>query len=497
MTFQEYVRMVKPYWKEKTSNEDACNLLMGGIIGPAKIPSSEGEGEYYFSNVKTSQLLNGYIDIPQKILAHVTDDVVTMSIVKYFEKEIVPRLQPATGELRQQMLCTLQKDAACTPAMGTIFAALSKADAPAPFFAAALLYVLTAPYQAKRNAPEPSAPSASGLMLSGITKENRLSQGFCVLPFREATPYPSAPIYKEIVQAYKDISACNHEKLAENRAFFDKAAPALDMMMKSGFTKKVQVTISEPVKDCIRTFAEEHDIKMPEDFFDVGKLCEYTSVLSIGLQAAHPDEEVEPFGTAMEQWKYKAIQALPEKIGEYRKRHALDELFDGIHILRLALTNDTSEADESIHVSVYLPQAACFQRDDLDRLSREHVGSVQNDHEYWEIFDIPKAEEYLDYSETRQGLHVNPIPYITPFRMSKKECFDRVWDDIFPYDGFRHGNDLCIQLKFDQLNPKTSAAFPSMILLKQPVDHIRYQIQSKHAPEKVQGELSVQKEKKD
>lgn len=324
MTFQEYVRMVKPYWKEKTSNEDACNLLMGGIIGPAKIPSSEGEGEYYFSKVKTSQLLNGYIDIPQKILAHVTDDVVTMSIVKYFEKEIVPRLQPATGELRQQMLCTLQKDAACTPAMGTIFAALSKADAPAPFFAAALLYVLTAPYQAKRNAPEPSAPSASGLMLSGITKENRLSQGFCVLPFREATPYPSAPIYKEIVQAYKDISACNHEKLAENRAFFDKAAPALDMMMKSGFTKKVQVTISEPVKDCIRTFAEEHDIKMPEDFFDVGKLCEYTSVLSIGLQAAHPDEEVEPFGTAMEQWKYKAIQALPEKIGEYRKRHALD-----------------------------------------------------------------------------------------------------------------------------------------------------------------------------
>ena len=497
MTFQDYFHLMKSGLRERISDEELCNLLLDCVVKTVPIYKMNSQELYYLDKSATSKLINGRMEISDRIINHISDEVVTKSIVQYFAEKIVPRLQPATGELRQQMLCALQKDAACTPAMGTIFAALSKADAPAPFFAAALLYVLTAPYQAKRNAPEPSAPSVSGLMLSGITKENRLSQGFCVLPFREATPYPSAPIYNEIVQAYKDISACNHEKLAENRAFFDKASPALDMMMKSGVTKKVPVTISEPVKDCIRTFAEEHDIKMPEDFFDVGKLCEYTSVLSIGLQAAHPDEEVEPFGTAMEQWKYKAIQALPEKIGEYRKRHALDELFDGIYILRLALTNGASEADESIHVSVYLPQAACFQRDDLDRLSREHVGSVHDDHEYWEIFDIPKAEEYLDYSETRQGLHANPIPYIAPFRMSKKEYFDRVWDDIFPYDGFRHGDDLCIQLKFDQLNPKTSAAFPSMILLKQPVDHIRYQIQSKHAPEKIQGELSVRKEKKD
>jgi len=492
MTFQDYFHLMKSGLRERISDEELCNLLLDCVVKTVPIYKMNSQELYYLDKSATSKLINGRMEISDRIINHISDEVVTKSIVQYFAEKIVPRLQPATGELRQQMLCALQKDAACTPAMGTIFAALSKADAPALFFATAFLYVLTAPYQTRPTSTASSFPAAYDLTLSCITSEQHLDHAIHSIPFAEAIPFPSASVYKEILEAYKDISSIDRASLDEHRKTWGAALPAVKAVMLPLMTN-TRVSIQESVQTCIREFAEEHDISLADDFFDVGDLREYKSSISTSFQILGQQEDPVPFGTGLEQGKYQKIQSLPKKIAEYQKRLALEKLFDDTFVLRLGLTNDSSLADESIHVSLYLPKDACYQREDLEENDRAQVESVRSDYRFSDLFFIPKAEEYLAYGETRTSppQSLKHIPFVPPLMVSEQEYFDEVWDDIFPYSIFQHGDEFCIQLHFDQLNPKTSAAFPRMILLKHPVDSIRYQIQSKHAPEAITGELHL------
>ncbi|MBO7392220.1 MAG: hypothetical protein J6U77_06945, partial [Verrucomicrobia bacterium] len=73
---------------------------------------------------------------------------------------------------------------------------------------------------------------------------------------------------------------------------------------------------------------------------------------------------------------------------------------------------------------------------------------------------------------------------------SQDDLLDEI-KEIFKYEIFTDENNFVVSLEMPYIKHNTTVAFPSLILLKEPIDKLAYEITSKYMQIKQFGELSV------
>ena len=108
------------------------------------------------------------------------------------------------------------------------------------------------------------------------------------------------------------------------------------------------------------------------------------------------------------------------------------------------------------------------------------------------LFEIGSTAEYLEYPKS-ETINYTPMRYeLNGYVSDYSDVFIEKLNDIFCYSIYENCDDYKVKLKLDYIKHNTSVAFPSVLLLKDKIENIPYEITSKNNPEIVKGVLSVQ-----
>ena len=100
--------------------------------------------------------------------------------------------------------------------------------------------------------------------------------------------------------------------------------------------------------------------------------------------------------------------------------------------------------------------------------------------------------KYMDYASSSKKLvhsrYSDPL-----YGRDINEDFQEELEDTFYYDFYPNGRQMYLKLHIDYIKQHTAVAFPSVLLLKAPVETIEYEITSKHNSEVIRSVLKIEK----
>lgn len=79
---------------------------------------------------------------------------------------------------------------------------------------------------------------------------------------------------------------------------------------------------------------------------------------------------------------------------------------------------------------------------------------------------------------------------INPFTHSQTDYRPHL-ENIFSYETIENKDIVQVELIFDKINQHTAIAFPAVILLKEPIENVRYSIRSKNLTDIISGEMDI------
>ena len=239
------------------------------------------------------------------------------------------------------------------------------------------------------------------LKLCGITASDELSSDIEAAYFHPKHKFTLAEYEARIRQNYceiaelnliKDEPPCLDSRLMSTLANTQRIA-AMHSSMMTVMTKPI--VIARQSQDTIKVFAEQLNIRLSNDFFDIGNL------------------------------RYQHIS--------------------------LALRNDGSAFDEDVTVPA----------------------------NYFRYESSDFTPEMLLLRNSLRGLP-----------NSNRNLIEE-WNELFPYFmTVDEGSDI-LEITFNEIMQHTAIAFPTVLLLKNPVTSIKYEIRSKSLPEAIYGTLTI------
>lgn len=327
-------------------------------------------------------------------------------------------------------------------------------------------------FLAEKKVAEVKAERKSKLRLMGITQDDILQQNAVFQDFFLAADRTTDGDIEEIRSII-----CEASKIHLQTTFSERGL---------GLSLNKAVEISNAQVDVISAVAKLLEIDLPKDFFCLGNLTEEFNLAH--LSRANYD------GTEEEIRKYELLTKLYEKIVDFSEWQKVLDNFHGISCVRLALSNTGTAVDEDIDITLKVPQSAFRTLDELPLLSEETMKYLTDDCDMDTIFGIKCTAEFNDYDSS---LLSNRTPSVVQGvsdifgQTDYAQNYRNVLEDIFCYDVYQTGNVCVIKLKFDYIKHHTSIAFPSAILLKEPVKSIPYTITSKNSAEIIEGTIQV------
>lgn len=317
----------------------------------------------------------------------------------------------------------------------------------------------------------------SNLKLIGIDENAKLSE--------DASVYRFKPNVKTTMEEYIDSIRAMYQEIAG----IDVGERTL--VGASGFHFLRPVDIDEDEKKIIASVAKQLELKFPDDFFDLGNLCERTLPSNI-LTGPSLD------GSADEIRKYKKIKELHKTISEALEWVTVETAFSDKYCLKLAVQNRGKAVDEDVEITFIIPQKALLTLTEFPQFSNEEMGYLLNDCEMAVLFGISGTAEYIEYSESQKngityyGAHSYGLPGLIP---DYSDDFIAELNSVFCYSVYPNGDNYIIKLKVDYIKHNTTVAFPSVLFVKDEVAEIPYRITSKNNPDVMEGILKVHSSK--
>lgn len=247
--------------------------------------------------------------------------------------------------------------------------------------------------------------------------------------------------------------------------------------------------ISEIVKTYIIKIAQILNIDISDNFFNLGDLHKSIDGMLLNSSVSGTDEEKR---------KYHLINELYGIIQEFLNWSSTDKALTYLKYIGLILTNNGTDYDEDVEVSLSFSKATLVTVDTFPELSDDNKNYLMNERDLDEIFHVPATAEYLDYGDSivRQKTLSAPIKPISNIYGSTYDDSNRFADclsDAFGFDVYLTDENYIVKIKFDYIKHNTSVAFPAIILLFDDISEIPYTITSKHCAEKVNGTILVTK----
>lgn len=134
MTFTDYARTLKNFFKRPVSDVELCQKLFDAIIKPLDLRNRKGE-VLTFDKADISRIMNRKKNIPKHLQAHIHDKVVCENLHDYFEDNITTELLDDTSELRYRMMNLIKRDKNISPARKEKLRLAAKQEAVSLFLA--------------------------------------------------------------------------------------------------------------------------------------------------------------------------------------------------------------------------------------------------------------------------------------------------------------------------------------------------------------------------
>lgn len=154
-----YEQEVKITWNGKVSDEWLIGLLFDAIVVPTQLTDKNGE-LVMVSKPHASELVNRKANVSPKIKKASSDSRVTGSIKSYFEKKIIPELQPnMEDELIHRINQLVQGDGKISAAKKVEIAVLANKNTYADFLSQSFLLAISRP----NKLPKVASPGSTGV----------------------------------------------------------------------------------------------------------------------------------------------------------------------------------------------------------------------------------------------------------------------------------------------------------------------------------------------
>lgn len=322
---------------------------------------------------------------------------------------------------------------------------------------------------------EITADRVSELKLMGIDENGKLTEEASVYPFRLNTKTTMHKFLDMIRSMYQEIAGINvGKRTTVNNAFF------------SGFTSPVDIDDEE--RKFIITVAEQLELGLPDDFFDLGNLSKDSLISNImtGPNLKGSPEEIQ---------KYRKIKKLHETISNALDWAPVEKAFSNKLCIRLAIQNCGKTIDEDVEISFVIPKNSLLTLNEFPQFKNSEMGYLLNDCDMSVLFGINSTSEYFEYSESERNRAANytPRPYGLPgYIPNYSDDFIEELNDVFCYSIYSSGDNYIAKLQVDYIKHNTTVAFPSILFVKDEIIEIPYKITSKNNPDVVEGVLKVQ-----
>ena len=338
------------------------------------------------------------------------------------------------------------------------------------FFAHLSMYFL---YDMKLK--ESTADRVSKLKLMGIDESGKLSDNASIYPFVLNTPTTMRQFLDTIGSMYQEIAGMHvGKRIAVNNAFL------------AGFTSSVD--IDEEERKFIAAVAEQLQLGLPGDFFDLGNLGKdsLTSNIMTGPNLKGTPDEIQ---------KYKKIKKLHTTISKALEWAPIEKAFSNKKCIRLAIQNCGKAIDEDVEITFEIPQNSLLKLDNFPRFNNDEMGYLLNDCDMSVLFGINSTAEYINYEESKRSIsntYTPPRNYGLPgYVPDYSDDFIDEWNDVFCYSIYPDNDKLIVKLKVDYIKHNTTVAFPSIMFVDGAITEIPYRITSKNNPNVVEGVLKV------
>lgn len=338
------------------------------------------------------------------------------------------------------------------------------------FFAHLSMYFLS-----EQKVKEVKSERTSKLKLMGIEDNGKLSEEAIVSSFVLNTQTTMHQFLETICSLYQEIAGMNvGKRTAVNNTFL------------TGFISAVDIDDDE--RKFITEVAEQLELTLPDDFFDLGNLGK--DPISVGLYGG-----LKLKGSSEEVSKYRKIKKLHETISKALEWAPVEKAFSKKRCLRLAIQNCGKAIDEDVEISFEIPQNALLTLEEFPLFENDEMGYLLNDCDMSVLFGINSTAEYIEYSESERNIPTTytPRPVGLPgYVPNYSDDFTDELNDVFCYSIYSNGDNYIVKLKVDYIKHNTTVAFPSVLFIKDELIEIPYKITSKNNPDVVEGFLKVQ-----
>lgn len=239
------------------------------------------------------------------------------------------------------------------------------------------------------------------------------------------------------------------------------------------------------------------NIDVNEKFFYVGKVLEPT----LKIVSIYDENNIIYFGSKTEIEKRAKIDLLVNKIETYKDYQKFVSSIESFSIIPLVLKNIGNVFDEKIRVIIKLPKdIMIFDDSDLDIADNINLLKLLNENKQFvkSIFKHSKDSLVSEYEIKTQSYNFFPS-----FMKSKEEKIKEEKKDLinlinscFLFDYYNEDpNNIILEFRFKELNPKENIGFPCYLLTKINKDvEINYEITTKNSHDKIIGKLIYKNE---
>lgn len=258
--------------------------------------------------------------------------------------------------------------------------------------------------------------------------------------------------------------------------------------LPSSFTKPI--IIDTNTKEIIRKTAESIGIILEAGFFELGNLSKNELIATTTIMGCSDQSLV---GTPSEKEKYNLIMRLESLIITFIGISSFFNSFKDFFSIKLCLKNNGGSYDEDIDITLMFPTGILITPEEFPCEDTNQKKFLLDDSDMEELFGIGATVKYMDYSSSTKRLFHSHSHDPFHGRDIDEEFLNEV-QDVFYYEFYQEDQQVYLKLHVDYIKQHTTVAFPSVLLLKVPVESIEYEITSKHNSEVIRSVLNIESE---
>ena len=485
MNFGEYIKILKGHFSKQISNDSLCRLLFDSIIEPLELTDPKSGELLDYSKGRISEIINGKKPIPASIRDNVYEPKVTDGLIEYFDQNIVLELAPDISDLCHQLMQVVEADPSLSLETKSNLRMLATPNTIGHFLAQTFIYVVRENSTSVMPTPQKPQTDSTSLHLAGIINGTVQEGSFSIDRFSPIPPFDMDGKIDKITDLFNEISDIH----------LQGKSPAAYRGWITAYSQE-PVTIADTWKKNLKGFANLFDIRIADDFFELGDLARdpmkrTISVLNGGSDLTGSDEAIK---------KYDLIETLKDELSDFVKWSNIENLLSEMVCIRLAVENTGYAPDQDVEVIMAFDEKAILLPIDMLKLDNRLLNDMLNDYDTFSIFGIPATTQYhdFDYSVVKRTISATAST-LRPFSFSQRggerteSELEEAFSEVFCYKYFEENGHLYVTVNIDEVMHKTVIAFPSVILLNRDVivDKIPYTIRSRQMGEVYTGILEI------